>query len=339
MLNNATPLISFVVPHYNLPKELLERCIASIVAQNLPADTFEVIIVDDGSTTPPSLNEQHIAQGNIRIINGDHSGPGGARNAGMKVAQGKYILFIDADDTLCPDTLAELVEILRTERPTILRFEYNVCNHKVSPSNKNCDKKTIYSNTISGAAYMAEHNLHGSPWSYIFERSTALKNDITFTTGVYHEDEEFNTKLHYHAPTLIYCNKKVYNYCIRKGSITSNNDSAFESKRIEDLFSLMERLTEFRNKELIGANPLQKSGIERKMTMLTVDTILNLFYANKSAKEIIRLCNTRLRELSLYPLPPKKYSLKYRLFRKLANSKLGIWILRIALPRHKPKKK
>lgn len=339
MLNNATPLISFVVPHYNLPKELLERCIASIVAQNLPTCTYEVIIVDDGSTTPPSLNEQYITQGNIRLINSDHSGPGGARNAGMMAAQGKYIQFIDADDTLCPDALAELIEILRTERPSILRFDYNVCYEGAPQSNNNNKSKTTYSNTISGAAYMVEHNLHGSPWSYIFERKTALKNEIIFTTGVYHEDEEFNTKLHYHAPTLIYCNKKVYNYCIRKESITSSSSPAFETKRIEDLFSLLERLTEFRNRELIGANPLQKLGIERKMTMLTVDTILNLFYANKSAKGIIKLCNTRLRVLSLYPLPAKKYSLKYRIFRKLANSKPGIFILRIALPRHKPKKR
>ena len=341
MLNShKAPLISFVVPHYNLPQELLQRCIASIIAQELPKECYEIIVVDDGSDTAPALTKEQAAEDNIKIIFTNHSGPGGARNAGIDAAQGKYIQFIDADDTLCPKSLIGCIEILRSERPSILRFAYNVCYEGEASYNRQTEEKpTKYSNTISGAAFMAEHNLHGSPWSYIFERKIADINNIRFATGVYHEDEEFNTKLHYHAPTLVHCDITVYNYCIRKGSITANSNSAFEEKRLEDLFSLLERLCEFRAKEAIGANPLQQRGIERKMAMLTVDTLLNLFYANKSAKEIIRLCNKRLRALSLYPLPKKNYSLKYRIFRKFANNKVGLFILRMILPRHKPKKR
>ena len=341
MLNShKEPLISFVVPHYNLPEELLQRCIASILAQKLPKECYEIIVVDDGSDTAPALTREQADEDNIKLIFTDHSGPGGARNAGIDAAQGKYIQFIDADDTLCPESLGECVEILRNERPSILRFAYNVCYEGEVSGNQAAEKKPVKcSNTISGAAFMAEYNLHGSPWSYIFERKIADINNIRFATGVYHEDEEFNTKLHYHAPTLVHCDITVYNYCIRKGSITANSNSVFEEKRLEDLFSLLERLCEFRKSETAGANPLQRRGIERKMAMLTVDTLLNLFYANKSAKEIIKLCNKRLRALSLYPLPKKNYSLKYRIFRKFSNNKAGLFILRMIIPRHKPKKR
>ncbi len=331
--------LSFIIPHYNLPRQLLTRCIDSIISQNMPKDSYEIIIIDDGSQTVPySLIDIYKTE-NLKIISTRHSGPGGARNRGLDEASGKYIQFIDADDYLQPQALNDCIEILHTERPKILRFKYNIC-HNDKQHKPVAKKKNIkYGTTISGAAFMMNNNLSGCPWDYIFERETAIKNNIHFATNVYHEDEEFNTKLHYHATSLIVCNIPVYNYCIRSGSITSNSNSDFEKKRIEDLFSLLERLTKFRAQTDEKANPIQKKGLSRKLTMLTVDVILNLFYNKRTAHEIHSLCKERISPLGLYPLPPKSYSLKYRIFRILANNILGLTILRLLLPNRKPQKK
>ena len=80
--------------------------------------------------------------------------------------------------------------------------------------------------------------------------------------------------------------------------------------------------------------------IAKKMNqMLTVDNILNLFYNKKSAKEVISICNERIAPIGLYPLPEAEYSLKYKLFRKLANNSRGVHILRMLLPNHTPEKR
>ena len=322
-----------------MPRELLMRCVKSITDQKMPKGSFEIIVVDDGSTDPPTWLGTAFDDCDIHVIEIEHGGPGAARNKGIETAKGRYLQFIDADDCLQPDSLNPCLDILHTEQPKIFRFKYNVCtgNQAYLPSIKN--KKFKCSNTISGAVFMENNNLSGSPCTYIFERETAIKNNIRFETGVYHEDEEFNTRLHFHATSLIDSDAIIYNYCIRRNSITSNNNSDFEKKRIEDIFLLLERLIAFRKEQEGQCNPIQKRGLERKIATLTVDTILNLLYDKKSAKEIIIICNTRLRSLGLYPLPIGNYTFKYKIFRMLANSNIGLRLLRILIPKKKPQKR
>ncbi|MBR3884068.1 MAG: glycosyltransferase family 2 protein [Bacteroidaceae bacterium] len=330
--------LSIIIPHYNLPKELLMRCIDSIIAQEMPDDSYEIIVVDDGSIDPP-LWAQKKYDNVLRVIANEHTGPGGTRNKGIEVAEGKYIQFVDADDCIPDNTLCACLDIIRSERPKIFRFQYRICKSE-SEITKEANKHAIrYSNTTSGASFMADNNLCGAPWTYIFEREVAIKHNIRFETNVYHEDEEFNTKLHYHATSIIESNIIAYNYCIRKESITSNTDKQFEEKRINDLFSLLKRLITFKDSVYSISNPLQQKGLDRKLATLTVDTIINLFFAGKSAKEVHNLCKTELKEFALYPLPKRSFSVKYRIFRKLANNIFGIYILRFILPAHKPDKR
>lgn len=331
--------LSIVIPHYNLPRELLSRCVQSIVEQDIAPDSYEIIVVDDGSAVAPLWLPEAFPTHNITVLQSPHAGPGAARNKGLAEARGRYIQFIDADDCLRPKSLAPCLEIIRNEQPQIFRFHYQICTNEPSTLTPLPASTIKTSNTISGALYMAENNLSGSPCTYIFERSAALRHNILFTTNVYHEDEEFNTKLHYHATSLIDSNAIIYNYCLRPESITSNSNEKFEEKRLDDLFGLLERLTEFSRRQQPTSNKIQRRALKRKITMLTVDTILNLLYNNKSAKQIRTLCNTRLRPIGLYPLGSLTHSLKYILFRPLANSLIGLYILRLITPRKKPLKR
>ena len=331
--------LSIVIPHYNLPRELLTRCVNSIIEQDITPDSYEIIVVDDGSNEPPRWLDEVYADYPVYLHEISHAGPGAARNRGIAEARGRYIQFIDADDTLQPKSLAPCLNIIREELPQIFRFHYRICTDDNKPNEADIPTTIKTSNTISGAVYMAENNLSGSPCTYIFERSVALRHNIEFTTNVFHEDEEFNVKLHYHATSLIDSNAVIYNYCLRPCSVTSSTDKQFEEKRLDDLFSLLERLTRFREKQAETSNKIQRRAMKRKMSMLTVDTILNLLYDNKSAKQIHTLCNNRLRPLSLYPLPYLSHSIKYTLFRMLANSKIGLILLRLITPREKPVKK
>ena len=330
--------LSIIIPHYNLQRELLERCIESIAQLEIAAD-YEIIVVDDGSPAPPLwINGAYPGQ-NVRLITAPHGGPGAARNRGMEEAQGEYIEFVDADDTLIPGkSYSQCIEKLRNEMPQILHFNYRV----ITPGNtpKSTDKQEVtFSNTISGATYMKENNLPGSPCRYFFSKALALEKDVRFPENIFHEDEEFNTILHFHARTLVYSDATLYNYCIREGSTTANSSANFETKRIDDMLHIIERLSHFRNTQLNTCSKLQRQGFEHKFTMLSVDAILNMMYSGMSAAQISDRCTGSLALAGAYPLPKASYSTKYTIFRLLANSKNGIKILRLLLPSKKPTKK
>lgn len=318
--------LSIIVPHYNLPRELLDRCLASIATQGLSSDEYEVIVIDDGSQERPTWIKEEYEQ--VILINAEHGGLGNARNTGMDKARGEYILFIDSDDFLQPNSLKRCIETLKAEKAQILRFKFRRTDGKRVKTKA----KTHY--TISGATYMTNNNLPGCAWSYIFSRHLANKHNLRFQCGVYHEDEEFTTKLHYHATSLIDSNILAYNYYIRPDSIVQSEQHEIKEKRLNDLLSILENVKKFRDSVYTNANPLQKSGVDRKLTMLTVDTILNMLYMRKTSAEIYDICNSRLRKTGLYPLPKKKFTLKYQIFRTLANSITGIKLLRTFINKH-----
>ena len=315
---------------------MLERCIDSIIQLNPAEGRYEIIIIDDGSDTPPVwLNSRYNAE-NIKFIQAEHRGPGAARNRGIYEACGKYIQFVDADDFLLQgNAIHRCIDMLKKENPQILRFHYRYD----TDTDIQTDKEPTFGNTISGAVYMKENNLSGSPCTYFFRRELVIKKDIRFPEKIYHEDEEFNTILHYHAQTLIDSDAVLYEYCRREGSTTTNNTAEFEEKRIDDLFRIIKRLSVFEKSQNSENNNIQKKAIERKLDMLCVDAILNMLYTGHTASGTHDQCRKQLSGIGLYPLRPGNHSIKYRMFRLLANSKNGLKILRAITPKKKPLKR
>jgi glycosyltransferase involved in cell wall biosynthesis len=120
---DAMPLkVSVIVPVWN-PGAYIEPTIASVLGQSLPADEFEVIFVDDGSTdaTPARLDALAAAHRNIRVIHQENSGwPGKPRNVGIVAAQGEYLFFLDNDDHLGPEALERMYAMASRNRSDIL---------------------------------------------------------------------------------------------------------------------------------------------------------------------------------------------------------------------------
>jgi glycosyltransferase involved in cell wall biosynthesis len=89
-------MISLIVPAYNSEK-YLDACVASLLAQTTK-EALQIIVVDDGSDTPVVVNDS-----SVLLLRLEHAGQSAARNMGLKHAQGEYIAFVDADDSLEPD--------------------------------------------------------------------------------------------------------------------------------------------------------------------------------------------------------------------------------------------
>lgn len=113
--------VSVVIPVYNV-EEYLRRCVDSVLAQTL--SDLEIILVDDGSPdqSPAICDEYAQADARIRVIHKTNGGLASARNAGMRIAQGEYLFFLDSDDWLEPDGLAKLCDVAGTYRVDFVRY-------------------------------------------------------------------------------------------------------------------------------------------------------------------------------------------------------------------------
>ncbi|MDB5150381.1 MAG: hypothetical protein JWQ57_4401 [Mucilaginibacter sp.] len=110
------PLVSVIVPLYNAER-YVEQCINSILAQTWP--NIEVIIIDDSSTDNSFVIAQKFESEKVTLVRQPNSGASVARNHGLKLAKGKYIQFMDADDLLSKDKIEAQVNILNKNKDYI----------------------------------------------------------------------------------------------------------------------------------------------------------------------------------------------------------------------------
>ncbi len=129
----ATPLVSVIVPHYNLA-EFLPETLASIEQQTYT--NIETIVVDDGSTDPASLAFiDSLDRPNLRVVRQANQGLSGARNTGVREARGEFILPVDADDLISPTFIEKAVRVMQRE-PELAYVTALVGYFRQSPSRR-----------------------------------------------------------------------------------------------------------------------------------------------------------------------------------------------------------
>lgn len=213
-------LISIIVPVYNVA-EYLKECVDSIVNQTYR--NLDIILVDDGSTD--GSGEMCDAYANeddrIRVIHKENGGLSDARNAGLEIARGNYIGFIDSDDYIELDMFELLFLECKNRCIPLSCVRYDEVG-KDSNDVPSADNKVMVLaaeryliNILTGneeefASYSACVRLY---------HKKILKNN-RFTVGKCFEDILFSTKAILNAKECIYINKTCYHYRIRKGSIT-----------------------------------------------------------------------------------------------------------------------
>ena len=177
------PIISFILTYYNLPVQMLCECIDSILALSLSAEEREIIVIDDGSDVSP-MNELMKYGDDIIYVRQKNGGVSVARNAGLHMAKGTYIQFVDGDDQLILTPYEQCLDIVRRQpQAEIILFDFTHQLHEKANPRGNISPK-------SGAELMKNHNIRGSVWSCLFRQS--VRGKLEFTPGIeYGEDEEF----------------------------------------------------------------------------------------------------------------------------------------------------
>ena len=190
--------LSIIIPVYNT-EEYLPRCLNSCLEQDLPANEYEIIAINDGSSdnSLQILNAYALKYPNIRVINQENRGLGATRNRGLNLAIGEYIWFVDSDDWVLENCLLDIyenckdVDILETDRAYLYK------DH------------VVYINIAKWT---------GVP-GYIFNREFLIKNKLIFRENIYFEDSEFTPRVLYLSNKTVLYKKAIYYYYQRTGSI------------------------------------------------------------------------------------------------------------------------
>ncbi len=189
--------VSVVVPVYNTGK-YVDECAPSLLGQSLPADEYEVIYVDDGSTDDTLSRLEKIAAGhpNVQVHTQPNSGwPGAPRNLGMRHAKGEYIQFVDHDDTLGPEALERLYDhakrndadvVLGKMSSTMVRPR-RLFRHTVDTCTIENDELTqsMSPHKMFRRAFVEEHGLQFPEGPWILE-------DLAFVSAAYLKAERIS---------------------------------------------------------------------------------------------------------------------------------------------------
>lgn len=295
------PLVSFIVTTYNIPSQMLHQCISSIMSLTLNREQREIIVVDDGSEEPVLTQMKDFAN-DILYIRQRNQGLSVARNTGLQFAVGKYVQFVDGDDYLLPMPYEHCLDILKYHQPTDMVL-FNLTSKTGTPKSFN------YKGPYGGAEYMLNNNIHGSACGYIFNKD--MLGDLTFTPGIYHEDEEFTPQLLLMARKVYSTNASAYYYRKRNNSIIHNKKTIHKEKRLDDFLNIILRLQKVQSS--LDADKYNALG--RRIAQLTMDYLYNILKLTRSYNRLKQAKNV-LTAHNLYPLPDQDYTLKYKLFRK-----------------------
>ena len=211
-------MVSIIIPVYNV-QDYLARCVDSVLAQTYT--DLEIILVDDGSIdiSGDICDEYALHDARVRVIHKENGGLSDARNAGLDVARGNYVAFIDADDYVHPSFVELLLKTINETGAQIAVSTWQELKdgdkpRKVKTKRPRC---TILTQEEAISSVFYQKKLNHSACSRIFE--TQLFNNLRFPEGILYEDLAIIYPLLCKVEKVALINTPMYYYMHRQGSI------------------------------------------------------------------------------------------------------------------------
>ena len=236
--------ISIIVPVYNV-ENYLEECIKSIINQTFK--NFELILVNDGSTDKSGdiCDEFCLLDNRIKVIHKKNEGISDTRNKGIKNARGRYILFVDSDDYIHPQTCDILYKNIEQYKADLAVF--NFTRTKKSYYYKNINNKLTDYKIDEIDKFKALEELYGKrrsefvfSWTKLYRKE--LFDNIEFEYGRIYEDQLISKNILHNSDKIIYLNVPLYFYRYRSDSYVN---SSFNKANLDIIYAYKEDLIFF----------------------------------------------------------------------------------------------
>ena len=311
--------LSIIVPIYGV-EQYLRKCVDSLLNQDI--DNYEIILVDDGSPDDcPKICDEYAERAKseelrgkscfIKVVHRKNGGLSAARNSGIEVAQGDYVMFVDSDDYIESNVLKRLMEQVERDKLDVLRYrlqyvnpQYEVYNpYKTDPFEGN-DYSEV---PTDGVSFLnSRMNTRCYAWQFILRRDliytlhtthSTSENNVLFTPGIYFEDTDWTPRMLCKAKRVASTETVVYNYLMREGSITNAVNKSKQKKVLEDKMRLVETL---QNQARYLASERKDNRWFARMIADTVISIITIIAVQFYGERKLYIRN--LKELNIYPL-------------------------------------
>lgn len=235
--------LSIILPAYNV-ENYIKKSIDSILTQE--GINFEIIIVNDGSTdgTLAIIKENFGNLKNLKLITQSNQGSGIARNTGFNIASGEYVLFMDPDDSLLPNSLKNLFSKVKKIRPDLIIFGlkiYNVATQKINDLSFSLSEKSYENNAEVQEDLYTHHRqmTYTPPWNKLIRRDFLKKSGLQFTNQRTGQDVLFSIDLFNNVSTAFWDPTPYYLYSLgrKEGAAHKRNpkmvnDNVIIAKRL-----------------------------------------------------------------------------------------------------------
>lgn len=327
------PLISFIVPVYNVEK-YLKRCIYSLINQS--NDNIEIILIDDGSTDSCGEICDIFARDDSRIvvIHQENRGLGNARNSGIKKAKGKYISFIDSDDSIKIDFTEITTKIIEENNADLIEFKFKEINENNKDKIKKLKLKSGIYDKFDINSYLLENyildsgeRIGNSVCTHLYKRDIISKNNILFYSerDIYTEDYIFNLIYLKYTSKIVVIDDPLYNYNYNPQSLTKSYRKNYLDmilKRDILVKNILSNL--YKRQDLVDF-------VDKKFLRISPSFIFNAMKLrgsepkNEIINEITKIVNTPqlvkvLKNIKNNHLPPKKLIIYYLMKFKMSKT-------------------
>lgn len=320
--------LSIIVPIYGV-EQYLRKCVDSLLNQDI--SDYEIILVDDGSPDAcPQICDEYAERAkseelrgkscSIKVVHRENGGLSAARNSGIEVARGEYLMFVDSDDYIEPNVLGGLLKQVERDNLDILRYrmqyvnpQYEVYNpYRIDPfkgndySEEPTDGVSFLNKRMNTQCYAWQFILHRDLIYTLHTTQSTSGNNILFTPGIYFEDTDWTPRMLCKAKRVASTNTVVYNYLMREGSITNAVNRSKQKKVLDDKMRLIKALQ-------MQANDLHGQGKDNRwFARMIADNVISII--GIIAKDFYRERKSYLAQLKLYGIYPiQSKSMKARL--------------------------
>lgn len=312
-------LISIIIPVYKVEK-YLAKCLDSVINQTYK--NLEIILIDDGSPdNSGKICDEYAKKDNrIKVIHKENGGVSSARNAGISIAKGKYIGFVDSDDWLELNMYEKLMEYAKKDNSDITRIRYYKVyeNEKIYPNYEveikgkidlKSQRENVLNNLLSG-------KLHAYLCLLLIRKELLEKNLLFDTRIAMREDMVLLTELICFADTISIYDVPLYNYYqnINGATIFVGN----KKRNIENMVIVAKRLEEVLKKYSVYSEKLKDTILEGFFWRILTDITYIAYNCKNKDMALELLSNEEIRNFLLC-VDVEKLSINNKIFWLLIN--------------------
>jgi glycosyltransferase involved in cell wall biosynthesis len=317
-------LFSIIIPVYNV-EAYLARAVDSVILQEY-REPFEIILIDDGSSDASVRICDEYAQSDsrVKVIHKVNGGQSSARNVGLDVCAGEYIVFLDSDDWLDPDFLSRISEVVLDSRVDLVGFFFRRVLDDGSVIEKRMEY--LFGRVLRFGEVLNFEWISPCVCAYAWKREIIEKNGIRFEEGIFCEDVLFSNYAMFFVETCLFLDYFGYNYFQRADSTMNNKSSRHLQKRLGDYCFVVDKLRDLT--VLFKKDVFRVKWLENEIIIHNYQIFLHLVSTALSYPEAKRIFDKQ-RSKKFIPLPFYASGTRgYCFFRFLTQIYCPLWIQR-----------